>query len=191
MVVSFLDTPNQGKLVTFTSLADIGATGEIVLDSLSKPDMAFIAVDDTTKDTYLVQNGVVKPLAGVNRYELDFDVDGGAIGAISLRGADIPDNSRVVRSFYIVGTTFTSATDAATISIGLPTDDAAGIVAATAISGGGNIWDAGAHEGIQTGTAATFSEKTTAARTPTATIAVEALTAGKLDLFLEVVTEGA
>lgn len=189
MTVSLLDLPNAGKFVSFTDLADIGATGEIVLDSLAKPDQAFLAVDDTTKDTYLVQNGVVKPLNGVNRYV--FDATGGvATGTVTLDGAQIPDNSRVVRSFYEVTTTFTSSSDAATISIGLPTDDAAGIVAATAISAGGNIWDAGVHEGIQTGTAATFGEKTTAARSPVVTVATQALTAGRFELFLEIVTEG-
>jgi hypothetical protein len=189
MTVSLLDTPNNGKLVSFTDPADIGATGEIVLDSLAKQDQAFIAMNDTTKETYIVQNGVVQALGAFTRYELDFDTDGGAIGDITLRGPQIPDNSRVLRGFYEVTTTFTSSTDAATIAIGIPTDDAAGIVAATAISAGGNVWDAGIHETIQTGTTANASEKTTAARAPVATVAVEALTAGSLELFLQVVSE--
>lgn len=115
--------------------------------------------------------------------------DGVAIGAHNI-GIEIPDNARIMRSWYEVLVTFTSATDAATISLGLPTDDAAGIVAATAISAGGNIWDAGLHEGIQTGSTANAGEKTTAARQIVATVAVEALTAGKLFFYCEyVVTE--
>jgi hypothetical protein len=99
----------------------------------------------------------------------------------------LPDNAMVVRAYYTVMTTFTSATDAATISIGIPTDDAAGIVAAIAISNGANPWDAGNAEGIQDGTAANFSEVCTAERAITFTVAVEALTAGKVILFLEYV----
>src|SRR3990167_11392123 len=50
--------------------------------------------------------------------------------------AGLPSGAIVVRSWYEVITTFTSASDAATISIGYPTDDVAGIVAAIAISDG-------------------------------------------------------
>lgn len=99
----------------------------------------------------------------------------------------LPDNAVVVRAYYNVATTFTSSTDAATISIGIPTDDAAGIKAAVAISDAGNPWDAGWVEGIQDGTAANFSEACTAERAITFTVAVEALTAGKLTLWLEYV----
>jgi len=102
-------------------------------------------------------------------------------------GVYLPDNAVIVRAFYQVITTFTSATDSATIALTIPTDDVAGIAAATAISAGGNVWDAGWHEAIQDGTAATFSEQTTAIREITATVAVDVLTAGKLILFGEYV----
>ncbi len=102
-------------------------------------------------------------------------------------GVYLPDNAIITRAWYEVLTTFTSATDAATIAITIPTDDVAGIVAATAISAGGNVWDAGNHEAIQTGTAANYSEKCTAERELTATVAVEALTAGKFRLYCEYV----
>jgi len=100
----------------------------------------------------------------------------------------LPDNAIVTRAWYEVLTTFTSAADTATISIGIDTDDAGGIVVAVAINDGSNPWDAGYHEGIQDGAAANFSTKTTAAdRTIDFTVAVQALTAGKLVLFLEYV----
>ncbi len=120
------------------------------------------------------------------RATYDFAVDGGEIGSIGL-GVSLPDNAIVTRSWYEVLTTFTSSTDAATVAISIPTDDVAGIVAATAISAEGNIWDAGKHEGIQLGTAASMSEKTTAARELTLTIGTEALTAGKLILYCDYV----
>ena len=97
----------------------------------------------------------------------------------------LPDNAIVTRAWYEVLTTFTSAADTATISIGIDTDDAGGIVVAVAINDGSNPWDAGYHED---GAAANFSTKTTAAdRTIDFTVAVQALTAGKLVLFLEYV----
>lgn len=109
----------------------------------------------------------------------DFAVDGGAISAIDL-GVDIPDNAIIVDSLVDVITTLTSATDAATIAI--HTQSADDIVAAVAISAATD-WDAGLHAGIPVGTAAT-AIKMTAARAITATIAVEAVTAGKFIVFI-------
>ncbi len=119
----------------------------------------------------------------IARATYDFDVDGGAIGDIAL-GVTLPDNAIVTRAWYEVITTLVSGTDAATIALSIPVDDVAGIVAATAISAATD-WDAGLHEAIQDGTAAAMSEKTTAARELTATIAVEDVTAGKFVLFAE------
>lgn len=121
-----------------------------------------------------------------------FAEHGGAVSTIGL-GVTLPDNAIVVRTFYEVITTLTSnaGTDGATISFDIPTNDVAGLVAATAISAGGNIWDAGYHEGIQDGAAANFAVKTTAARELSVTIGVEAIdAAGIVDFFCEyVVTE--
>lgn len=101
----------------------------------------------------------------------------------------LPDNSRIIHALYEVITTFTSATDAATISLGIPTDDVAGIKAAIAISNGANPYDAGAFAAtIQDDTVTNQSEKTTAARTIQATVASEALTAGKLILWVKYIT---
>lgn len=116
--------------------------------------------------------------------------DGKLMGTYNL-DIELPIYAIVIRSWYDVVETFTSGTDAATIAIGIPTDDVAGIVAAIAISNG-TPWDIGYHEGIQTGTAATAGETLTAKRRLNITIAVENLTAGKLILFLEyVVSEAA
>jgi len=123
----------------------------------------------------------------IARATYDFSVDGGATGDIGL-GVTLPDNAIITHAWYEVLTTFTSATsDAVTIALGIPTDDAAGIVAALAVADESAIWDAGYHETIQDGTAAAFSEKCTAARELTLTIGVEAATAGKLILFCEYV----
>ena len=119
-------------------------------------------------------------------FRATYDVTGGDSGAIGTfaSGVVLPNNAVVTRAYYYVETTFTSATDAATIAIGVNTDDAAGLKAAVAISDGSNPYDAGWHECIQDGTAAAFSEVTTAAgRSVEFVVAVEALTAGKAVLF--------
>jgi hypothetical protein len=106
------------------------------------------------------------------------------IGAHTL-GVTIPDKAIITRVWYQVKTTFTSAgADAGTIAISA--EGANDIVSAVAISDGGNPWDAGYHEAIQTGAASAFIG-TTAARLLTATVAGQALTAGKLVLFVEYV----
>lgn len=103
-----------------------------------------------------------------------------------LLGPLFPKFSRVTRAYYEVLTTFTSATDAATIGIGFETDDAAGIVATVAISNGANPWDAGCHDAIQTGAASNFGERLTAER-PLQFIrgGGEVLTAGKMIVYVD------
>lgn len=97
-------------------------------------------------------------------------------------------NTVVTRAWYQVITTFTSAADTATISIGISNDDVAGIMAAIPINDGGNPWDAGFHDAIQDGAAANFANKVTASGTTIHfTVGGQALTAGKLILFLEYV----
>lgn len=117
-------------------------------------------------------------------------------------GVYIPDNAVITRAWYDVVTTFTSANDSATIA--LHVQGANDLVAAIAISDASNVWDAGIH-GTLIGypnlgadaahdsaleVAALFAGvmlKTTAERQLTATVAVQALTAGKLNLYVEYV----
>lgn len=118
----------------------------------------------------------------VLRATYDFDVDGGAIGAISL-GRTIPDNGIVLGGFVEVATTLTSATDAATVAIHV--EGANDIVAAIAINNVANPWDAGRKAIIpKFNTPESTAVKTTADRLVTATVAVEALTAGKFTVWL-------
>lgn len=117
-------------------------------------------------------------------------------------GVYIPINAIITRAWVDVVTTFTSATDAATIAIHLQSAD--DVIAAIAISNATNVWDAGMH-GSKIGypnfgadaahdsaveVAALFAStmiKMTAERQITATVAVEALTAGKANIFVEYV----
>lgn len=113
-----------------------------------------------------------------------FDATAGkAIGTHTL-SISLPFNSYVTYGYIVVGTTFTSATDAGTIAIGVETDDATGIKSATAISAGENAWDAGTHPTDQTGAAANFTARTTAARSVIVTVGTEALTAGVFTVYI-------
>jgi hypothetical protein len=100
-------------------------------------------------------------------------------------GVTIPDNAFVVGAWYWVETTFTSATDAATVALSL--EGADDIVTAVAISDGSNPWDTTAKPVEGTTKLETTSTwlATTAARAVTATVAAEALTAGKMHIWLE------
>jgi len=125
-----------------------------------------------------------------------------AIGAHGL-GVYLPAKALITRAFIDVVTTFTSAgADAGTIAI--HAESAGDIVAAIAISDSTNVWDAGARGskvgfpnlGADAGhdsaveVAALFAGtmvKTTEVREITATVATQALTAGKANIYVEYV----
>jgi hypothetical protein len=113
-----------------------------------------------------------------------FTATGGkAIGAHSL-DLTIPKGAHVTKAHYKVLTTFTSATDAATIALSVVA--ANDVVSAIAISDGSNPWDAGGLVlGLPSGDMSDELAITTADVAVTATVAVEALTAGKLVVFVE------
>lgn len=129
-----------------------------------------------------------KKMGGLGRGEsiwalgqYDFAVDGGAVGAITLRGDSIPSGAIIVNAVIDVDTALTSG-GAATVSVG--TEGAADIQAAAAISGA--PWStAGAK--VPTKTATSAHVTTTASRAITATVATAALTAGKFSVMVEYV----
>ena len=116
-------------------------------------------------------------------------------------GVFLPNKAIITKAWFQVVTTFTSpTTDDATIAVKV--EGTGDIVAAIAIDDASNIWDAGIHAGLpgypslgadaahdtQPEVAALFAAtfvKTTAVREVTATVAVEALTAGKAIFFFE------
>jgi hypothetical protein len=132
-----------------------------------------------------------------------YDVTGGDSGTIAAHGLGvyIPTKAIITNAWVDVVTTFTSATDAATIA--LKVESANDLTAAIAISNASNVWDAGVHgclpgsyaEATVAGDTAVLDAarkaasyiKTTAVREITATVAVEALTAGKMNVYLEYV----
>lgn len=158
------------------------ATGAIITHTTMNKKLESVAESEV--DAQSADGLHVKRIA---RATYDFATDGGAISTISL-GVTLPDNAAVIKAWYQVLTTLTSVGDNATVSIDIPTDDEAGILAAVAIDDGSNPWDAnGMVDCIQTGAAANVSEQLTAARLVSITIAVEAVTAGKFIVWLEYV----
>ncbi len=114
-----------------------------------------------------------------------FDATAGKATAAFDISAALPDNAIVQKVDYEVITTFTSATDAATIALSV--EGAGDIIAAVAISDGANPWDAGVPKvTLIDGTTAEWV-KLSAAKALVATVAVEALTAGVLRLYADYV----
>lgn len=111
--------------------------------------------------------------------EYDFAVDGGAVGAITLRGVGplgnvIPKGSFIVSGYVEVLTPFTTS---ASGTGALKIEGADDLIAATIVSGA--PWSTtGRKSIIPAGTGAT-SVKTTAERNLVFTIATGAITAGK------------
>lgn len=151
-------------------------------DGLSVPKIAVATFDTAANDSAGVSNKTV---------------------AAHPLGVYLPDNAIITRAWYDVITTFTSAgADAGTIA--LKAQSADDLVAAIAISDGTTVWDAGvrgclplapnlgadaAHDTQLEVIAlmAALQIKLTAERELTATVAVQALTAGKLVLYVEYV----
>lgn len=107
--------------------------------------------------------------------EYDFAVDGGAIGAITLRGTNqIPSGAVITGGYMTVTTLFTTGT-AATMAISV--EGANDLISATVVSGA-PFSATGQKSLIPVGSGAT-SVKTTAARSIVATIATGTVTAGK------------
>ena len=114
----------------------------------------------------------------------DFAVDGGAVGAITLRGDSLPAGA-VILDAYLKVTTAPTSGGAATISLGAET--AAGLQAATAFDGA--PFSTTGTKRI-TFTATTAPVTTTVVRAITATVAVAALTAGAFTVVVEYIEFG-
>lgn len=159
-------------------------------------DLLFI---NKAGQTNVKREGTTVPRVAVATYDVSGG-DSGAVGAHTL-GVYIPDNAVITRAIVDVVTTFTDGDqDAATIALHL--QSANDIVAAIAVADASNVWDAGirgtkigfpnlgadaAHDSALE-VAALFAGtmlKTTAVREITATVAEAALTAGKMNIYVE------
>jgi len=121
----------------------------------------------------------IEPVKRVAYFEYDFAKDGGAIGDIELRGDALPEGAIVVDGLVHVKTACTSGGSA---TVALKLLSAADVMAATAVA------SLSLNAIIATkpvGTAASAILNTTAGIGLTATVAVAALTAGKIVVALE------
>ena len=120
-------------------------------------------------------------------YKLDVSADAslGKIGTHKL--GVLPANSVITQCWRQVQTTYTSATDAATIALGI-TGTVGYFRSALAISAGGNVWDAGVPivTAVATdGAVANFTQPSATSVNVIATVAVEDVTAGVGYLVVE------
>lgn len=126
-----------------------------------------------------IMEGTRAPKVWIGEYS--FAVDGGAVGAITLRSADgpIPIGSFVTSGVLDVTTGFTTAASGTgAISVNAAND----LVSATIVSGA-PFSTTGQKSIVPVATGAT-AIKTTAARSPAFTIATGAITAGVFKLTL-------
>lgn len=183
--------PPSPVLVTPWINLRTGDVWTVVAGAWVKADAAGSTSADVTQDAAVAANtaaiatlgGAADGLGSLRVARATFDATAGkAIAAYGL-GVTIPDNAVVVGGFVQVGTTFTSATDAATIAISV--EGANDVVSALAISNVANRWDAGKQSIVpKANTPESTGIALTAAREITATVAVEALTAGVCTVFL-------
>lgn len=183
-VICTYDGVNRKLTFPAGAVLDVSAaTGSILLAAgeIGTADIAALAV---TEAKLAAANTDGLNVVRVARATYDFAVNGGTIGAKDL-GVTLPAKAIILDGLVDVVTTCTTAGgDAGTMAIHV--EGAGDIVAAVAVSDGTNPWDAGRHDIIPVGTAAT-SVKTSQARNITATIAGQAFTAGKFHVFLRYV----
>ena len=118
------------------------------------------------------------------KYSYDFAVDGGAVSTITMRSADGPlPNTFIVQEAFI--DVIAGFTGAAGCTGAVSTGQGAGDLVVAAIVAGAPFSTTGPKVTIALlGTVATWI-KMTAARSPTIAFAVNAATAGTLNLFIE------
>lgn len=136
----------------------------------------------TKKRKSKVLAGPNDSVAIVRKFSYDFGSEGGAVGAITLKGENedtevIPNGAIITRSWTSIRTAMTSG-GLATVALGW-TGTAAGLKAATAYNDAAYT-DVDAHS-------AAIPAKVTADSSILATVATAALTAGAFDVYVEFV----
>jgi len=145
-------------------------------------DTSLAGISSNTGPGSWIEITSAKPHLDLRSALYDFDVQGGAIGDIAL--ATLFQASSIVRAWYEVITAPTSA-GAATIAFGVDADDATGLKATTAYNDA--TFNTGYHDFTPNGAATNFTTKTTAIRALVMTIAGDALTAGKIRIWYELI----
>lgn len=179
------------KLATLTSgNILVGSVGNVPTSVAMAGDVTIIAAGTTAIGAAKVTEAMQKTqqLAGLHSARIAHGIytsaEGFTAGTHTI-GATIPANAFITGMWYWVKTTFTSATDAATLAIQV--EGANDCVVAIAISDGSNPWDNTAKpvEGIpKLETTSTFLV-TSAARALSVVSAVETITGGVLHVWVQ------
>lgn len=154
-----------------------------MLSSANKTRLNSLAPFDGTLASGSGLGSLVNKKRGCLKCSWDFSVQGGAVGTVNLLDDDgnpavLPINA-IITQVYTDEVTNVTTSASGTLSLGAnTTTDLLGATAAATF--------AGIQAGVPVGTAATMV-KCTAARNLTASIATGALTAGKLNVFVEFV----
>ncbi len=190
---------------SYVDPTDPSAAEQIIFDYNAETDALTFSPDVTFGGTVNISGAVTIPDGTITAAKLADPLAGLADGLGMLRvaratynpsatsgmrtiaphglGVTIPDKSILLGGFYQVNTTFADgASDNATIA--LHANSAGDLVAAIAISDVSTPWTAGLHVIVPVIDDLTKAIVLTAARELTATVAVHALTAGKLTLFV-------
>lgn len=136
-------------------------------------------LNQSTRGTYSVGRSDAVGLPKYARAYYDFATDAGAVGAINLRGDKLPSGAVIVSSYIKVDTLVTGGAGA-TVSLG--TEAATDVRAASTLATAPLLSTTGVKQGAITNAAPVAL---TADRHIVATIAVNALTAGRFSVIVE------
>lgn len=188
MTQLFKDLVNNGKIITITNRSELEPTGTVYLQLQSKDNQAGIVLNETTNELFIANKALggtfrFTPINGIYSYTYDFAVQGGAISEIELDGLPLPASCDVIDGYYDVITAFDSATDSATFSLGTSSTLDTNLKADAAIGTNGTTgrkiiipdWHVNGVTNII---------DISATSKPVIKITTEAVTAGKLELFL-------
>lgn len=182
------------KLAAMTSgYLLVGSAGTVPTAVAMSGDVTIVAAGTTTIGAAKITEAMLKTqqLAGLHPQRMAhciFDPTGTAgdrtIAAHTL-GATIPINAFVTGVWYWVETTLTSGSSTATVALSI--EGANDVVTAIAINDGTTPWNNSAKpvEGVTKIETTSTWLRTTAARAVTATVAVEALTGGRLHVWVD------
>jgi hypothetical protein len=172
--------------ILYRDFGDIRDSAVLVGDLI---DVGLLGVDDNNflygkKLPETTAFSEEEDLSGVSQMvtkRVGFDGAGKAV-ATYVTQLEIPDGAYVLYAWYEVTAVFTSATNDATIGIGIDTDDVTGIAPATALSA--HEWDAGLHAGTPNWAMNKFTEKTTDDRAVIITVGVQDLILGAMNIYV-------
>lgn len=146
------------------------ATARTLSGAATVNNTGVVSVSDTSADGAYA--------AKVVKATYDFGTMGGAVSTISL-GQTLPAKALIRQAWFYVDTTPTSG---GTPAVTFFCEDAANLLASTDVT----TWSAGQFKsGVETGTAATMVGAISAQCNISIGIATAALTAGKIELFVE------